>query len=147
MHHYAQGRGCGWKRYGGHHHRRHHHSEDTDVHGDLLFGVRRPLRFMAHKLELDEEQIAVLARILGDLKTERAQAAVDRERSVARVADALEGEAFDAATAEAALAVRVASAERLKDAVHAALKASHDMLRPEQRKKLAYLLRSGALTI
>jgi Spy/CpxP family protein refolding chaperone len=102
---------------------------------------------MAHKLDLDDEQVETLARILGDLKTERAQASVDRERSVARVADALEGEVFDEAAAASALALRVASAERLKDAVAAALRASHDMLRPEQRRRLAYLLRSGALTI
>ncbi|MEO0813132.1 MAG: hypothetical protein AAFY60_09740, partial [Myxococcota bacterium] len=41
------------------------------------FGVRRPLRFMAHRLDLDDEQVGVLAAILNDLKTERAQAAVD----------------------------------------------------------------------
>lgn len=115
--------------------------------GDLLFGVRRPLRFMAHQLELDEDQVATLARILGELKTERAQAAVDRERSVARIADALEGESFDGPAAQAALEVRVASAQRLRDAVRSALEASHAMLRPEQRRRLAYLLRSGVLSI
>src|SRR3954465_2099727 len=41
------------------------------------FGVRRPLRFLAYKLELDERQVAELARILSELKTERAQAEVD----------------------------------------------------------------------
>src|SRR5205814_3650978 len=45
------------------------------------FGVRRPLRFLAHKLELDDRQVGELARILSDLKTERAQAAVDHRRS------------------------------------------------------------------
>ena len=33
------------------------------------FGVRRPLRFLAHKLELDEKQVVQLARILDELKT------------------------------------------------------------------------------
>src|SRR5689334_20871344 len=46
------------------------------------FGVRRPLRFLAHRLELDEAQVAELAAILSDLKTERAQAAVDDRRTV-----------------------------------------------------------------
>jgi len=32
-------------------------------------GVRRPLRFLAHKLELRETQVASLAKILNDLKT------------------------------------------------------------------------------
>lgn len=147
MHHHAHGRSChGWKHFGGHR-RRAQEDEDTGVHGDLLFGVRRPLRFMAHRLDLDDDQIATLARILGDLKTERAQASVDRERSVARVADALDAATFDEEAVRTALAIRVASAERLKEAVYAALQASHDMLRPEQRRKLAYLLRSGVLTI
>src|SRR4051812_5213406 len=48
--------------------------------GGGSFGVRRPLRFMAHKLELDEKQVGELAAILDELKTERAQAAVDHRR-------------------------------------------------------------------
>src|SRR4051794_36730916 len=40
------------------------------------FGVRRPLRFLAHKLDLTEDQVAELARIIDELKTERAQAEV-----------------------------------------------------------------------
>src|SRR5882724_12220661 len=58
------------------------------------FGVRRPLRFLAHKLELDEKQIVQLARILDELKTERAQAAVDERRALAEFADALGSEQF-----------------------------------------------------
>src|SRR5262245_53755685 len=45
------------------------------------FGVRRPLRFLAYKLHLSEPQVAELAAILNDLKTERAQAAVDDRRT------------------------------------------------------------------
>src|SRR5262245_49330028 len=41
------------------------------------FGVRRPLRFLAYKLGLSEPQVSEMARILNDLKTERAQSAVD----------------------------------------------------------------------
>src|SRR5438552_8033200 len=59
------------------------------------FGVRRPLRFLAYKLELDDKQIEQLARILDELKTERAQSAVDDRRSLSEFADALAGEAFD----------------------------------------------------
>src|SRR5215813_4880563 len=47
------------------------------------FGVRRPLRFLAYKLELDEKQVGDLARILNELKTERAQGDVDGRRTVA----------------------------------------------------------------
>ncbi len=39
------------------------------------------------------------------------------------------------------------SAERLRDAVEKALTAMHSLMDAEQRKRLAYLLRTGALTI
>src|SRR5436309_8370146 len=81
------------------------------------FGVRRPLRFLAHKLDLDERQVAELARILDELKTERAQGEVDRRRSLTAFADALAGEAFDAAKAADAGELRVESAQRLREAV------------------------------
>ncbi len=61
------------------------------------FGVRRPLRYLAHRLQLDERQTAELARILDEIKTERAQVAVDERRAVSGFADALSGEALDAA--------------------------------------------------
>src|SRR5262245_58486176 len=66
------------------------------------FGVRRPLRLLAYRLRLEEPQIAELARILNELKTERSQAAVDHRRSSSGIADALEGEAFDDAKVSAA---------------------------------------------
>lgn len=111
------------------------------------FGVRRPLRFMAHKLALDDEQVKELAAILNDIKMERAQAAVDDQRTVSAIAGSLTGESFDRAKAEEGLALRVKSAERLRDAVLDTLKRTHTLLSPEQRDKLAYLLRAGGLTI
>src|SRR5262245_62313653 len=45
-------------------------------------GVRRPLRFLAYRLDLNEAQVGELAAIIGDLKTERAQAAVDDRRAL-----------------------------------------------------------------
>ena len=116
-------------------------------HGGSAFGVRRPLRVMSLELQLEPEQVERLARIIDDLKTERAQAAVDERRSVGLIAEALSGDDFDKEAAEQALALRVKSAERLRDAVLSALADSHAMLEPAQRKKLAYLLRSGAITI
>src|SRR5262249_54025915 len=64
-----------------------------------MFGVRRPLRFLAYKLELDEAQVTRLAQILDELKTERAQAAVDDRRTLSAFADAMAGASFDAARA------------------------------------------------
>jgi len=117
---------------------------DTDGGG---FGVRRPLRFLAWKLELEEHQVAKLAVLLDELKTERAQAAVDQRRSIAAFADGVESEVFDLARATEAAEQRVRTAERLKQAVLKALQAMHALLTPEQRKRLAYLLRTGALSI
>ncbi len=118
--------------------------------GDLgggSFGVRRPLRFLAYKLDLSEKQVAELARILSDLKTDRAQAEVDERRTLGAFADAVAGDTFDASRAAEAGKVRVGSAERLRDAVVKALGRIHAILDPEQRERLAYLIRTGTLTL
>jgi len=109
------------------------------------FGVRRPLRYLAYRLELDEQQTAELARILDELKTERAQVTVDERRAVSAFADALSGDALDAAKLGEAAASRVRSAERLRDAVVTALGRIHSLLHAEQRKQLAFLVRTGAV--
>jgi Spy/CpxP family protein refolding chaperone len=115
--------------------------------GGGSFGVRRPLRFMAHKLDLDERQMATLARILDELKTERAQAEVDRRRTVAAFADALTGDTFDAARAGEGGELRVQSEGRLREAVLKALQQIHTILNSDQRARLAYLIRTGALLV
>ena len=120
---------------------------DDDRFGGGSFGVRRPLRFLAHKLDLDERQIAELARILDELKTERAQAEVDRRRTLTAFADALTGDAFDTAKAAEGGDLRVKSAEHLRDAVGKALQRIHALLNAEQRVRLAYLIRTGTLTV
>jgi Spy/CpxP family protein refolding chaperone len=120
------------------------HDEDL---GGGAFGVRRPLRFLAWKLELDESQMAELARILGELKTERAQAAVDERRTSAAFADAIASDAFGDAKAGEGATLRLQSAQRLRDAVVKALQKLHAVLNADQRKKLATLLRTGALSI
>jgi Spy/CpxP family protein refolding chaperone len=111
------------------------------------FGVRRPLRFLAHKLDLDEKQAAAVARILDELKTERAQAAVDDRRTTSSFASAFEGDTFDADAAGKAADRRVDSAKRLRDAVVKALGEIHGVLDAEQRETFAYLIRTGVLSI
>lgn len=120
---------------------------EGDGFGGGSFGVRRPLRFLAYKLELDERQVAALARILDELKIERAQGEVDRRRTLTAFADAVGAASFDEARAKEAGALRVATAERLRDAVTKALGAIHALLEPDQRERLAYLIRTGALGI
>jgi Spy/CpxP family protein refolding chaperone len=54
---------------------------------------------------------------------------------------------FDNRAAADAAAVRVRSAERLRDAVTKALGELHALLDPEQRARLAYLIRTGTLQV
>jgi hypothetical protein len=121
--------------------------DEAEGFGGGPFGVRRPLRFLAYKLELDEKQVAELARVLDDLKTERAQGEVDRRRSLSGFADAVAGPTFDATRAKESAALRVATAERLRDAVTAALGRLHALLDNDQRERLAYLIRTGVLSL
>jgi len=135
-------------------HGRGHHGFDGGGQGDGgdgsgsgPFGVRRPLRFLAYKLGLDEHQVAELARILGELKTERAQAEVDRRRTLSTFADAVVGETFEQARVKEAADLRVATAARLSEAVSKALSSIHALLNKDQRERLAYLIRAGILSI
>jgi Spy/CpxP family protein refolding chaperone len=114
---------------------------------DAGFGVRRPLRVLAYKLDLDEKQIAELARLLDEVKTERAQAEVDDRRTLSEFADALAGDVFDAAKAGSAGDRRVASSTKLRDVVLRFLQQIHAILNPDQRARLAYLIRTGALVV
>jgi Spy/CpxP family protein refolding chaperone len=111
------------------------------------FGVRRPLRFLAYKLQLNERQVSELARILDELKTERAQGEVDRRRTLSAFADAVSGETFDEARAKEAADLRVATAERLRSAVTTALSRIHALLDNDQRGRLSYLIRTGTLVL
>jgi len=58
---------------------------------------------------LDEKQVGELARVLSDLKTERAQAAVDSRRAVTALADVVASDSFDAGKATAVAADRARS--------------------------------------
>ena len=161
----GEGGGGGWGRHGHHgpgHHGPGHHSpghegwggeqahaggeHDGDF-GGGSFGVRRPLRFLAYKLELDEKQVAELARVLNELKTERAQAEVDNRRTVTAFADAVESGAFNEPRSREGGDLRVKSAERLRDAVTLALSRIHAMLEDDQRKRLSYLIRTGVVSL
>jgi Spy/CpxP family protein refolding chaperone len=83
-----------WSGWGGSSREHRHYSEEGSG-----FGVRRPLRFLAYRLDLDEAQVTELAAIIGDLKTERAQAAVDDRRALASLAESVAAETFDDAKA------------------------------------------------
>ena len=101
----------------------------------------------AHKLDLDEKQITELVRILDELKTERAQAEVDDRRALAEFADAVAGEVFDTAKAQSAGERRVQSTAKVRDTLIRSLQQIHALLTAEQRQRLAYMIRSGILTV
>jgi Spy/CpxP family protein refolding chaperone len=138
----ARGHGPCHGRHGGWHHMSHGVEE-----GGSGLGVRRPLRFLAHKLGLSDDQVRQFAAILDRLKTERAQADVDGRRRTASLAEAFEAATFDHAKVDAANAELATSAERLRISVKRALEEMHALLDVEQRKKFAYMLRAGTLTI
>jgi hypothetical protein len=133
------------RRWGGRHGGHGHGGDDFGDGGS--FGVRRPLRFLAYKLNLNEEQVSELAKVLDELKTERAQAAVDDRRTVSAFADALGLEKFDEARAKEGGDLRVKSGERLRDAVVKAMGKIHALLDAGQRAQLAYLIRTGVLSL
>ena len=111
------------------------------------FGVRRPLRFLAWKLDLDEKQTAELAKILADLKTERAQADVEGRRAASALADITSAPDFDLAKAKEATDLKVKSAQRVGAALVDALARLHTLLDPDQRERLAYLVRTGVVQL
>jgi Spy/CpxP family protein refolding chaperone len=123
----------------------HHYTPGEDFAGG--FGVRRPLRFLAWKLGLSEPQLERIAAVISELKTERAQAAVDDRRALTLLADAAGAEAFDGSKAQEATKLRVESAQRLQQRVADALAQMHAVLDAEQRSRLAYLLRTGTLVM
>jgi len=115
--------------------------------GGGAFGVRRPLRFLAFRLQLDESQVSELAKILDELKTERAQAAVDDRRALTAYAEAVGAESFDEVKSKAAASLRVKSSESLQNSVSRAMGRIHAILNADQRAKLAHLIRTGALSV
>ncbi len=139
-------RSCGCAPQARHEHTPHHHYwAGDDFAGG--FGVRRPLRFLAWKLELTEPQLARFAAIINELKTERAQAAVDDRRALTLLAEAATGEAFESAKAAEATRLRVGSVTRLQERVTDSLAQMHAVLDADQRARLAYLLRTGTLVM
>jgi len=121
--------------------------ENSTVFGGEPFGVKRPLRFLAYKLQLTEPQVGELAAILDELKIERAQAAVDDRRTHAVFADAVSGERFEQSKASEGATLREKSAERLGAAVIKALGRIHALLTVEQRERFAYLIRTGTIRL
>ena len=125
----------------------HRRFEEDELISSAGLGVRRPLRFLAFKLDLDDAQTAQLARILERLKLERAQAALDLRRAAADLADALEATEFTREKVDSAGELRNAAARRVETAVATALQELHALLEPDQRARLAEFVRAGVIRI
>lgn len=117
------------------------------VFGSSGFGVRRPIRFLSERLDLSEKQVSELARIVEQIRIERAQAAVDLRRAAGELADVLESGDFTTDAAEAAGRRRVEAAQSVQKVVARSLKLLHELLDEEQRVELASLIRTGAIKL
>ena len=145
---------CGYRRpryayaYAGSAHRPFTSSKpyETRRHGGS-FGVRRPLRYLSYRLDLDEEQVRRIAAILDVLKTEREQAALDEARTVTEIATLVPHQELTVDALREALAPRVAAAERMQLAVARAANDIADALDDDQRHEFAYLLNAKSFSL
>ncbi|MBT8442604.1 MAG: hypothetical protein KJO76_09485 [Gammaproteobacteria bacterium] len=112
-----------------------------------MFGIRRPLRHLTWKLDLDESQVREMADVLARLKNARSQARVDREGSVNDLAQAFGSEGFDDDRAAEAIERRKSSVGGQEDSVLEALRRIHEILDVDQRAEFAYQLRSGSIEL
>ncbi len=119
--------------------------EQDSVFGSSGLGTRRPLRFLAHRLDLTQDQVNEASRILERLKIEREQSAVDLRRAAADVADAFDADTFDMERTDAATQKRVEAARAVQRAVAVTLREFHELLDEDQRSHLATLIRTRAI--
>ena len=111
------------------------------------FGVRRPLRYLSHHLDLDESQTRRMATVLNSLKTEREQASVDEKRTIARMAALLEDGTPTLAEVREVLEARTKTTEQLNEETAKALVAISDFLDQDQREEFVNLLLTGVVTL
>lgn len=135
--------------YAGNKPRRHAYYSQWHRNGGAGFGVRRPLRYLAHRLDLDEGQTRRMAAVLNQLKTEREQAALDEKRTIADLAKLLTdtGELPTLEEVSRVLSPRVETSERLNQEVAKAVVAMCDFLDSDQREELVSLLLTGAISL
>lgn len=110
--------------------------------GDFM-GGRRPLRFLARRLNLQDDQFLAVANVLSELRTARQQAALDERRAMSRYAAALEASAFTPELLQTAQQERMQAAQALHDAIAQAIERLHGLLDVRQRAELALLLREA----
>jgi hypothetical protein len=111
------------------------------------FGVRRPLRHLSHRLDLDDSQVRRMASVLNQLKTEREQASIDEKRSIAAIADLLSDGTPTLDECRETLSGRIATAKNLNEETAKAIVAISDLLDDDQRMEFTNLLLTGGFTL
>jgi Spy/CpxP family protein refolding chaperone len=127
-------------------HYRSHYETRWQQRGGRNFGVRRPLRYLAHRLDLDDSQTRKMASILNQLKTEREQAELDEKRTVAGMANLLADGTPTLDEIREVLSGRVRSAEHLQEETAKAVVAISNFLDDDQRDEFTNLLLTGAVS-
>ena len=127
--------------------RQQHNVQESRGHRQGGFGVRRPLRYLSHRLDLDDQQRRVLAASFERIKIEREQAALDRKRSDSQVADKLTQQELAVEDLQQAMCPRTDIAQRLQATIAKELYDSVRVLDDEQREEFAYLVRSGVVKL
>lgn len=115
--------------------------------GGRSFGVRRPLRYLSHHLDLDESQTRRMASVLNQLKTEKEQAELDEKRTVGALAELLEAGTPTLEEAREVLASRVTSAEQLREETAKAVVQICDFLDDDQREEFINLMLTGSVSL
>ena len=115
--------------------------------GGTGFGVRRPLRYLAHHLDLDESQTRRMASVLNQMKTEREQAKLDEKRTVSALAALMSERTPTLDEVKGVLEPRVRSTERLNLETAKAVAAISDFLDEDQKDEFINLLLTGSISL
>lgn len=115
--------------------------------GSAGFGIRRPLRYLVHRLDLDDSQTRRMAAVLNQLKTEREQAQLDEKRTVTAVAELMSEDTPTLDEVQAALKPRIDSVEKLNTEVAKAVVAISDFLDEDQKDEFVSLLLAESITL
>jgi hypothetical protein len=116
-------------------------------HRGASFGVRRPLRYLAHNLDLDEHQVRRMATVLNQLKTEREQAALDEKRTIAGLAALMETGTPTLEDCRTELAGRTRATEQLNEETAKSIVAICELLDDDQRAEFVNLMLTGDFTL
>ena len=116
-------------------------------HSGSNFGVRRPLRYLTHRLDLDDSQVRGMASILNQLKTEREQATLDEKRCTAAIADLLSKGTPTLEECSETLSSRLDTTKQLNEETSKAIVAICTLLDDDQREEFTKLLLMGDFTL